>query len=186
MNNKFNINKEKTIHSILFVLDSLGGKCDFHKIFKILYFADQKHLALYGTQITGDNYIAMKDGPVPSKTYDMFKSVRGDSWGSRNHDYDDFFEIDSHYFAIQKRKADFDELSESEVECLQSSIEENKHLDFNELSDKSHSIAWTNTNRDNEMNLIDIAVEGGANEEMKKYILLNLENQAPLREYAIR
>ena len=186
MNNKFNINKEKTINSILFVLSNLGGQCDFHKIFKILYFADQKHLVLYGTQITGDYYIAMKDGPVPSKTYDMFKSVRGESWGSRNHDYDDFFEIDSHYFAIQKRAVDFDELSQSEIECLESSIKENKDLDFTELSNKSHSTAWINTSRDNEMNLIDIAVEGGANEEMKKYILINIENQNPLRQYAVR
>ena len=60
MNNKFNLNTTKMLNSILFVLDGLGGKCDFHKIFKILYFADQKHLTYYGVPITGDFYIAMK------------------------------------------------------------------------------------------------------------------------------
>ena len=79
---------------------------------------------------------------------------------------------------------DTEELAQSHIECLESSIEENKDLNFSELSQKSHKIAWDNA-RDDEMNVIDIALEGGANEEMIKYINLNLENQtAP--EYAIR
>jgi len=37
---------------------------DFHKIFKIIYFADRQHLADWGRPITGDTYIAMEAGPV--------------------------------------------------------------------------------------------------------------------------
>ena len=184
MNNKFDVDKEKTINSILFVLDNLGGKCDFHKIFKILYFADQKHLALYGTPITGDSYIAMKYGPVPFNTYDILKTLRGISLNLKNSDYSDFFEIDSHDIVINKKEVDIEELAESHIECLMYSIEENKDLDFAELSRKSHKTAWDNS-KDDEMNVIDIALEGGANEEMIKYIHLNLENQTP-PHYAIR
>ena len=75
-------------------------------------------------------------------------------------------------------------MAQSHVECLMYSIEENKDLDFAELSQKSHKTAWDNA-RDDEMNVIDIAREGGANEEMIKYIHLNLENQTPT-QYAIR
>ena len=40
----FDIDKSKAINSILFVLNELGDKkSDAHKVFKILYFADQKH-----------------------------------------------------------------------------------------------------------------------------------------------
>ena len=49
----FDIDKSKAINSILFVLNELGDKkSDAHKVFKILYFADQKHLVTYGRPIT--------------------------------------------------------------------------------------------------------------------------------------
>ena len=53
-----------------------------HKLCKILYFADQRHLSLYGRSITGDTYIAMQYGPVPSNVDDILKAVRGDSFFS--------------------------------------------------------------------------------------------------------
>lgn len=37
-----------------------------HKLFKILWFADLLHLKQYGRSVTGDTYIAMNYGPVPS------------------------------------------------------------------------------------------------------------------------
>ncbi len=184
MNNKFNLNTTKMLNSILFVLDGLGGKCDFHKIFKILYFADQKHLTYYGVPITGDFYIAMKNGPVPSKSYEIFKVVRGDSaWVSSDFNYQEWFEIEKNHFVVAKKKCDIEELSESNIECLTESIQENSNLNFDQLSDKSHKTAWNNA-IDNEMDTIDIAQEGGANEEMLKYIRINLENQTTFNSYA--
>jgi uncharacterized phage-associated protein len=184
MSKKFNLNTTKMLNSILFVLDGLGGKCDFHKIFKILYFADQKHLTYYGVPITGDFYIAMKNGPVPSKSYEIFKVVRGDSaWVSSDFNYQEWFEIEKTHFVVAKKKCDIEELSESNIECLTESIQENSTLNFDQLSDKSHKTAWNNA-IDNEMDTIDIAQEGGANEEMIKYIRINLENQTTFNSYA--
>lgn len=185
MVNKFDSSRTKTINSLLFVLDLLGGRCDFHKIFKILYFADQKHLTLYGMPITGDTYIAMKDGPVPSESYDIFKMIRdGSSFIRLSEDYSDSFEIEGKFVAVAKKKPDTEELSETEIECLNESIEENKALNFGDLSSKSHSTAWGNA-INNEMDVIDIANEAGANEEMIRYIYLNLENQKTFKKYAV-
>jgi len=72
-------NREKAIQSILYVTNKLTRK-DFHKIFKILYFAERKHMQDWGMPIIGDTYIAMDAGPVPSRVYDMLKIVRGDSY----------------------------------------------------------------------------------------------------------
>ena len=47
------------------------------KAFKLLYLADKRHLELYGRPITGDRYTAMKNGPVPSNTYDYVTSSIG-------------------------------------------------------------------------------------------------------------
>lgn len=71
---------EAAVNALLFVLSELGGKSDMHKLCKILYFADQRHLSLYGRSITGDTYIAMQYGPVPSNVDDILKAVRGDSF----------------------------------------------------------------------------------------------------------
>ena len=71
--------KIKTLNALLYVASRVQRK-DIHKIFKIIYFADRQHLADWGRPITGDTYIAMEAGPVPSRMYDMLKIVRGDSY----------------------------------------------------------------------------------------------------------
>ena len=68
------------IQAILYILQKMGGMCDIHKCQKILYFADNEHLSRYGRSITGDAYVRMDFGPVPTYIYDLFKAVRGDSY----------------------------------------------------------------------------------------------------------
>ena len=64
------------VNAILYALAVLDKKMDMHKLCKILYFADQKHLSLYGRSITGDTYIAMEYGPVPSNVDDILKEYK--------------------------------------------------------------------------------------------------------------
>ena len=64
-NIQMKFNENKTIHAVLYIAERLKRK-DFHKLFKILYFSDREHLNVYGRTITGDTYIAMADGSVPS------------------------------------------------------------------------------------------------------------------------
>ncbi len=188
MNVRFKMNNEKILNSMLFVLKNLGGKTDFHKMFKILYFADQKHLVSYGFPITGDFYVAMENGPVPSKSYDVLKAIRGDSFWSihLNKQYNHLFQVEGFNISALQNP-DEEELAISDIECIVSSIEENKSLNFSQLKEKSHQYAWNNAiknakndegNFDNEISFIDIAREANANEEMLKYIALNLENQS--------
>jgi len=43
------------------------------EIAKTMFLADQAHLRRYGRPITFDEYVAMRDGPVPSLIYDVLK-----------------------------------------------------------------------------------------------------------------
>ena len=43
----FNVDTEKTLNAAIFILNKLG-QADYHKVFKILYFAEQQHLKNYG------------------------------------------------------------------------------------------------------------------------------------------
>ena len=73
-------------------------------------------------------------------------------------------------------KKKYDELSKSNIVCIEDAIRDNYSLTFEQLSSKSHQYAWNNASRDDYMNFLDIATEGGANEEMIKYIIENKEN----------
>jgi len=182
----FGFDKSKAVNACLFILNKTG-KLDYHKLFKILYFAEQKHLIKYGRPITGDEYQAMRFGPVPSIIYDIFKAVEHDNNPFINSDeYRNQFEISrtgGNPCVQAKSSADTDELAISELELLDASIAENKDLSFERLTAKSHDKAWETYSKsaDIEMNYLDIAKAGGADENILKYIQLLSENtSAPL------
>ncbi len=156
---------EGTIHLLLYILKKLGGQSDIHKLFKILYFAEQKHLVKYGTTISQDHYHAMKNGPVPSIAYDIYKSVKDGGVT-----YARYFSAVERFSIASIGEPDLDYLSESEIKCIDESVQENSNLSFNALTEKSHDEAWTSTPRDKEIGIVDIAKAGGADSHMVKYI----------------
>lgn len=173
-------NKDVTLNAVLYIIQQMGGKVDMHKIFKTLYFADRRHLSKYGRTVTGDIYIAMNYGPVPSKTDDIFKAVRGDSFFSAG-SLGDYFCFVNRFIVTNKRNPDMDYLSESDVECLDFAINLCKGKSFDELTQMSHGIAWEVTNRDREMSYEDILREEGDTEEYIQYISAKLELEGAIR-----
>ena len=172
--------KDVALQAILYILNSLGGKSDMHKICKILYFADQLHLSAYSRSITGDVYIAMQFGSVPSKI-DIFKAVRGDSYFSDSEFAEELksnFHFTNKYMICADKPADMDYLSESDIECLDASIAKCKHKSFGALTELSHGLAWQNTQRDRVMSVKDILREVGDDEGYVEYIGKKLESES--------
>lgn len=169
---RFDFDREKGIASALYVCKKLIGEKhlpSLHKIFKIFYFADQKHIASYGRPIVGDNYVAMKYGPVPTNLYSIFQSVRGDGDCFSSDAYNAFFEVKGHNVS-PLADPDLDELSESEIECLDSSIEENKAKGFGELTALSHDLAYENAGQNCDISFRDIAKAAGASKSTIAYM----------------
>lgn len=164
-----------TINSILYILNRLGGKSDFLKVFKILYFAEMEHLRKYGRMFSENNYKSLPNGPVPDYAYSAMKCLRGDSDSSMFSDKDLFaksFRVHDNHFITSLLPEDLEELSISEIKCLDFSIEENKHLSFNDLSDKSHGPAWQSAQADRSViSLEQIAKEANLNPQMIRYSL---------------
>lgn len=167
--------KDVTLNAVLYIIQQMGGKVDMHKIFKTLFFADQEHLSKYGRTITGDVYIAMNYGPVPSKTDDIFKAVRGDSFFSPGEELTSCFHFTNRYFVQNDKKADLDYLSKSDIQCLDASIKMCKDKSFGELTKMSHGIAWQSTAGGQQMAFADILREEGDSEEYINYISNKLE-----------
>lgn len=166
--------KDATINAVLYIVQRMGGTVDMHKVFKTLYFADQKHLSKYGRTITGDVYIAMNYGPVPSKTDDIFKAVRGDSYFPAG-ELGKYFHFVNRYFIKNDKEPDMDCLSRSDMMCLDASIERCKGKNFGELTEMSHGLAWQNTAKDRPMSFSDILREEGDTEGYINYIANKLE-----------
>lgn len=158
-----NFNPEKAINSALYVASQLE-RSDYHKLFKILYFADGAHLSRWGRTVTEDRYVAMPYGPVPSGLYDVFKEK--ERTGSTDTRYG--FTV-SGKAVYPLRNADMDVLSESDVQALDESIEAYGAKSFDELTHLSHGSAWANTARGGLISFRDMMIERGESEEYAAY-----------------
>lgn len=68
---RFRANPEKTLEALIYIAnrEALPG----WRLLKVVYYADKRHLEKYGRSVTGDRYIAMENGPVPSLTRDLIE-----------------------------------------------------------------------------------------------------------------
>lgn len=166
--------KQAALAAMLFVVNELSRRsirADFIKVFKILYFADQAHLVKYGRSITGDTYVAMDFGPVPSQLYDMIKAVRGDSFfheeGSK---YKEMFTVENRYEIKPQDVPNMDNLSATDLRELNTSINSYAPIDSITLSQQSHGPAWCKADKDRYMDAANIMREAGANEDMINHV----------------
>ncbi len=177
---KFQFDEEKAIAAVLHIVREVyargESKVGLHKLFKILYFADREHLADWGRPITGDFFVAMNYGPVPSNIYDMLKSTKGDCGFISPETYVPFFEVYGGKWVHANQDPNLDMLSESDQDALNQAIEENAHLSFGQLVDKSHDQAWNTATKDCKMSYKRMAIEAGADSEMIAYIRHNASN----------
>ena len=143
-----NFDSKKLTELVLYILGKTGG-IDFYHAFKILYFAEMKHLAKWGSGIVPDEFRALKYGPVPTHLYDAVKELNNPRMrlSEEMSEVIQFAGEDAPNVLLPKREADLKYLSKSEIEALDESIEENKVLTFKQLMQKSHDEAWYEGNR---------------------------------------
>lgn len=155
---EFAVDKEKAVEALVYVASRLPKVGRFHAA-KILYFAEQFHLASYGRPIFGDRYIAMDNGPVPSFAYDVLKgTVRAEDArlieGA-------LYQLDSRhhpeYIAARNVKAEC--FSVSDMECLDRAIAHCAKRTFGSISDETHKHpAWIKANLNGPMDYEDMLV----------------------------
>lgn len=134
---------------VLYVINKCD-EIDYFHLFKILYFADRAHYAKYGRRIIQDTFCALPKGPVPSVLFDAIKVATKQATAVNNSPLsiisNSIESPDSAYYFILSTKElpDMEELSQSDIDCLDASIKENKNVDIDTLSTKSHDEAWRN------------------------------------------
>lgn len=181
-----NFENRKLTELVLYILGKIGG-ADFYHAFKILYFAEMKHLAKWGSRIVPDEFCALKYGPVPTKLYDAVKELNHPdmSLSKELSEVIQFAGEDAPNILLPKREANLKLLSKSEIEALDQSIEENKSLTFGQLMRKSHDMAWDEANlRINGTNIISpvsMAKVLHADEAILEYIEEQMQIESALK-----
>jgi uncharacterized phage-associated protein len=135
LKSRFKFDPQKTLEVLLYIAHNSN---DMYNALKVLYFADNNHLEKYGRLISGESYVAMKEGPVPSGAYDIIKTVRGDAiFQLTGLHLEDAFHMDGN-FIVPHRKPNMELISESDIECLNAAIEKYGHMPFGQLKQLSH------------------------------------------------
>ncbi len=132
---------DKAIAAIAYLVEKTGAS--MYPVMKMMYLADKMHLAHYGRFIANDSYSAMKQGPVPSRTYNMIKHLRGEP-ARRVEDaraLEFFVYGDEHKISLRK-KPDYDELSGSDLECLDEVVSIYGRIGPWAVRNMSHDEAW--------------------------------------------
>ena len=168
MHSRFDV--DKAIEAILYVAKRIDDPTS-HKIAKVFYFADRKHLDCYGRFIAGDTYIAMRYGPVPSGVFDLLKQARGDDQSfCRSEHARNLIFVHGRYNISVARDADLDYFSDSDIECLDASIQENNPLSFQELTDKSHDAVYNTADLDDSIPLESFIKYSSTPESLRQYL----------------
>jgi uncharacterized phage-associated protein len=163
---------EKALEAIVYVSHRTN---DLFHIVKTLYYADKMHLEKYGRLITGDYYVAMREGPVPSGAYELIKRVRGD-----NQEYEsrivkahpeEAIQVKNHDDVTPRRAPNLDYLSESDLECLNESIRLYAGMDLKELWRIAHEEdAYKKSRRNGSMQLTDIILSLPNGKDVLEYL----------------
>jgi hypothetical protein len=136
---------EKAVEYLLFLSTKLVSPT-IHEVLKIRYFADKLHLARYGFMASGDTYVAMTYGPVPSNTYHLLKAARGDRSGYINPSFfkcvDGALEVSDQYNVLPLREPRLEFIAPSDVACMDEAVAQFGGLDFGERTRLSHDVAW--------------------------------------------
>ncbi len=157
---------EKAIEVLLYIAAETN---DIYTILKVLYFADREHLSKYGRLICNDSYVAMREGHVPSGCYDIIKYFRGDGFCLFDFPVDGIFSAEGNDI-MPHREANLDLLSESDIECLNKSIEKHEHSSFAKLKRLSHDAAYKSADLNDFISLENLAKTLPDGEQLLEYL----------------
>jgi len=134
----YRINYQKAIETIIWIAQQKPG-IDIYHIAKILFYADKLHVNRYARPITGDHYICMDYGPVPSGIKDL---IDKNSWLNPIYlsEVSKSIQIDKEPYTNIKalRPPRMDYFSKTDIECLELSLEEYGDKTFDELFELTH------------------------------------------------
>lgn len=136
----FTFNTLKAVQAVAVLLKSAPNHTrNYTAVLKMLYMADRKCIMEIGAPLTGDRAIAMEKGPVLSETYNLICN-RGGGYEDGQPLWSKYIrraKQDSHAIELLGDPGD-GELSDFEIELLESIAQENGSRRYGELIEETH------------------------------------------------
>jgi uncharacterized phage-associated protein len=131
---RFDFNSIKSTQAAAHILKRAGGQMSKYILLKMIYLADRLALEKWCAPITGDEPHSMQYGPVPSRIYDFTKgSIRGASLWMKT--------IETRGSTlVLKSDPGRDDLSDSEIELIDSIYEQFKDFSFGAMRTYCHEL----------------------------------------------
>ncbi len=109
-------NARKAAQVAAFFVEREGGLLAVLKLVKLMYLADREHLQKFGYPILNDHLVSMPHGPVVSWSYNLIGG------NDQSADWDELItDRDNYNVGLRNsdRKIELDELSDAEIESIQ-------------------------------------------------------------------
>ena len=123
----------KTIQAAAVLLKEHDGRMSRMRLLKMLYMADRASMKTLGKTVTGDRPVAMDNGPVLTRTYDLIKGV-----DTENGLWDRFILRKGGQDVILVDEPGVDELSQFEIESLMAIARDHQDMDDYAVADETH------------------------------------------------
>jgi len=129
--------ERKVAQAAAYLLHKASGRMPHMKLMKLMYLADREALGAHNSTISGDRLYSMRMGPVLSQTLDMMGGSFECDWGEWITPVMAGWRV-----GLQKEVAvkDLDELSEAEMDILQSVHNRFGDWDMNKLIAYTHTL----------------------------------------------
>jgi hypothetical protein len=135
----YRTNHDKLLEALVLLAELAPGIDVFHAA-KCLFYADKWHLNEYGRPVTGDVYVAMDQGPVPSSAYDMVKLNERRLDGEMLSRISEALQITGeHRNLTPRRPANRRLFSRTDIRCIERAVREIAPMEVGELWDMAHA-----------------------------------------------
>lgn len=138
---EFKFDAEKVKEALAYLASKLPSGLEKYIACKLLFLADKYHLVRYGRTITGDRYFAMPHGPAPTRTLDLLNALLETPETTT---LSSALKIDRSFryprFLAVEPPAEWENLSKSDREALDETLERYGSRDFPKLKILTHDL----------------------------------------------
>lgn len=137
-------NERRAFEAAAKFLKLRGGRMSYQKLIKLLYVLDREALLRWGRPVTTDRYVAMDNGPVVSRIFDL---IRDEPAPGTNPIWRQYISAPANYEVSLTAEPETDELSRAEESLIEEVFAFYGKLSRWELVELSHDFPeWRNPN----------------------------------------
>jgi hypothetical protein len=136
-------------------------------LWRVIYLSERRHLAMHGEWMLGDIFVAMKDGPVPLRTFTELMMGTGSRGSAGSHPVRQLWRMAMRFQEPSIKLL----MAEIDLDCLEWALGEARRLGPEGLGPVVRGRAWERAGLDGELDPLEVAMEGNADAATLEQVL---------------